>query len=121
MDTYASRSLGPRATTVPAIHHTHVTGEVEARALSGHMVDPATHAQSQESCGARRDAPIRMLRIAQVLALTGLGKTTLYQLQAEGDFPMRVKLTEKRVAWVEAEVQAWIAARIASNTPLVER
>lgn len=121
MDTYASRSLGPRATTVPAIRHTHVTGEIEARALSGHMIDPPTPAQSQESCGTRRNAPLRMLRIAQVLALTGLGKTTLYQLQAEGDFPMRVKLTEKRVAWVEAEVQAWIAARIASNTPLVER
>lgn len=121
MDIYASRSLGPRATTVPTMRHTQVTGEVEAHALSGHMAEPAAPAQSPESCGARRLAPIRMLRIAQVLALTGLGKTTLYQLQAEGDFPMRVKLTEKRVAWVEAEVQAWIAARIASSTPLVER
>ena len=62
-----------------------------------------------------------MLRIAQVLAITGLGKTKIYELQAQGDFPMRVQLTPKRVAWVEAEVQAWLAARVASNTPLVER
>lgn len=121
MNTYASRSLGPRATTVPVIRHTPLTGEVEARALSGHMVNPVAPAQSQESCGARRSAPIRMLRIAQVLALTGLGKTKIYELQNQGDFPMRVQLTPKRVAWVEAEVQAWLAARIASSTPLVER
>lgn len=121
MNRYASRSLGPKAATVSAIRHTHVTGEVEAHALSGHMVDAAAPAQSKETCGARRNAPIRMLRIAQVLALTGLGKTKIYELQAQGDFPMRVQLTPKRVAWVEAEVQAWLAARIASNTPLLER
>jgi prophage regulatory protein len=121
MNTYASRSLGPRATTVPAIRHTQLTGEVEAHAFSGHMVEPAAPAQPQESCGPRRNAPIRMLRIAQVLALTGLGKTKIYELQAQGDFPMRVQLTPKRVAWVEAEVQAWLAARIESNAPLVER
>lgn len=121
MNTYASRSLGPRAATVPAVPPTHMTGKVEARALSGHALDPTTPAQSQESCGVRRNDPIRMLRIAQVLALTGLGKTKIYELQAQGDFPMRVQLTPKRVAWVEAEVQAWLAARIASNMPLVER
>ena len=98
-----------------------MTGEVEARSLSGHRIDPATPAQPQESCGARPNAPIRMLRIAQVLTLTGLGKTKIYELQSQGDFPMRVQLTPKRVAWVEAEVQAWLAARIASNTPLIER
>lgn len=121
MNTYAPRSLGPSATTVAGIRQAHMTGDVEARALSGHIVDPAAHVQSQESYCARRNTPIRMLRIAQVLALTGLGKTKIYELQSQGDFPMRVQLTPKRVAWVEAEVQAWLAARIASNTPLVER
>lgn len=121
MDTYASRSLGPRTATLPSVRNMPFTGEVEARSLPGHMVHPAAPAQPHESCGARPNAPIRMLRIAQVLALTGLGKTKIYELQAAGDFPMRVQLTPKRVAWVEAEVQAWLAARIASNMPLVER
>jgi predicted DNA-binding transcriptional regulator AlpA len=119
MNTYASRSLGLTTPTATRIRNTHVTGEVEARALAGHTLDQA--AQSQESCGARRNTPIRMLRIDQVLALTGLGKTKIYELQAQGDFPMRVQLTPNRVAWVEAEVQAWLAARVAANTPLIER
>jgi predicted DNA-binding transcriptional regulator AlpA len=119
MNTYASRSLGPRTTTVPVMRNIPVSGEVEARAFSGHTVDQ--RGQPHDSCGAQRNTPIRMLRIAQVLALTGLGKTKIYELQAQGDFPMRVQLTPKRVAWVEAEVQAWLAARVAANTPLIER
>jgi prophage regulatory protein len=50
--------------------------------------------------------PIRMLRLPQVLDSTGLGKTKIYELQAEGDFPMRVKITAHSVAWVEEEAQA---------------
>lgn len=64
--------------------------------------------------------PVRMLRLAQVLDVTGLGKTKIYELQAEGTFPMRVKLTVHSVAWIEEEVQAWLAARIEASAPLVE-
>jgi predicted DNA-binding transcriptional regulator AlpA len=61
---------------------------------------------------------IRMLRLAQVREMTGLGKTKIYELQAEGDFPMRVKITEHSVAWIEDEVQAWLARRVEGSTPL---
>lgn len=45
-----------------------------------------------------------MLRLAQVIDVTGLGKTKIYELQAEGDLPMRVKITSHSVAWVEEEI-----------------
>jgi prophage regulatory protein len=54
---------------------------------------------------------MRMLRLRRVLEITGLGKTTIYQLQATGSFPMRVQLTAHSVAWVEEEVLAWLARR----------
>jgi len=57
-----------------------------------------------------------LLHLPQLLAVTGLGKTKIYELQAEGSFPMRVKITAHSVAWVENEVQGWVAARIASRT-----
>jgi prophage regulatory protein len=61
---------------------------------------------------------IRMLRLSQVKDATGLGKTKIYELQAEGGFPMRVKITSHSVGWVEDEVQAWLAARVQENTGL---
>jgi prophage regulatory protein len=62
--------------------------------------------------------PIRMLRLPQVIDATGLGKTKIYELQAEGAFPMSVKITAHSVAWVEEEVQAWLTARVQANTAL---
>jgi prophage regulatory protein len=56
-----------------------------------------------------------MLRLPQVIDVTGLGKTKIYELQGQGDFPMRVKITAHSVAWVEDEIQAWLSARITAN------
>jgi prophage regulatory protein len=59
-----------------------------------------------------------MLRLAQVIERTGLKKTKIYELQSEGQFPMRVKITARAVGWIEHEVQAWLSGRVAKNNPL---
>lgn len=61
---------------------------------------------------------IRMLRLPAVKRMTGLGKTKIYELQAAGDFPMRVQLTTHCVGWVERDVQAWLSRRIGRTEPL---
>jgi prophage regulatory protein len=68
---------------------------------------------SADQVSVRRGA-IRILRLAQVLQVTGLGKTTVYQLQSQGSFPMRVKITNHCVGWVEQDVQAWLERRVRS-------
>jgi predicted DNA-binding transcriptional regulator AlpA len=121
MKIHASRSLGPTTTTVPGTRRAPPSvGEVEADAFSGHRIDPPPPAPSPQTKDTR-DAPIRMLRIDQVLEVTGLSKTRVYVMQAQGNFPLRVQLSPRRVGWVEADVQAWLAARIASSKPLAER
>jgi len=52
------------------------------------------------------------------MEMTGLRRTKIYMLQAEGDFPMRVQITPHCVAWIETEVQAWIARRVAESNSL---
>lgn len=34
------------------------------------------------------------------------------RMEAAGTFPKRVRLGQARVAWVKAEVEAWVQARI---------
>lgn len=58
------------------------------------------------------DQAIRMLRLPQVLDVTGLCKSEIYKLQAAGEFPMRVRLTARSVGWIESEVQAWLECRV---------
>ena len=64
-----------------------------------------------------RTAPIRILRLAKVIDMTGLGKTKIYELQAHGRFPMNVRITTHSVGWVEHEVQAWLSGRLAEWKP----
>jgi prophage regulatory protein len=63
--------------------------------------------------GSNTTIPLRILRLHQVMTLTGLGKTSIYQLQAQHDFPMSVQLTATAVGWIEHEIQDWLAQRVA--------
>lgn len=51
------------------------------------------------------------LRRPEVESLTGLGRTTIYDLMARGQFPRPVKLTGKAVAWPESKVAEWLDSR----------
>ena len=55
----------------------------------------------------------RLIRVAEVLSLTGIkSRSTIYELQASGDFPPAVRLTGKAIAFVESEVHTWVRSRI---------
>lgn len=54
-------------------------------------------------------SPTRLLRLPEVSAKTGLPRSTIYRKAAEGTFPRIRKLGERTSAFVEAEVDAWIA------------
>lgn len=50
------------------------------------------------------------LRLRDVIALTGLSKTTIHRLEAAGRFPRRRKVGLRAVAWLASEIEAWQAA-----------
>ncbi|SDJ97773.1 helix-turn-helix transcriptional regulator [Billgrantia gudaonensis] len=51
---------------------------------------------------------MKLIRMKEVMARTGLGRSTVYKYMNLGIFPKSVKLTTRAVAWVESEVEAWI-------------
>ncbi len=57
----------------------------------------------------------RIMRLPEVCAVTGLGRSFIYQLQAAGSFPQRVKLGARAVGWLEDEVQRWLSDKVAEN------
>ena len=58
-----------------------------------------------------------ILRLATVVAMTGLPRSTLYAEMAAGRFPRPIKLTVRAVGWPRALVESWIAERIGSPVP----
>ena len=55
------------------------------------------------------NAPDRMLRRPEVIAMTGLSTSTIYQRMTKGTFPKAVRLGVRAVGWPEAEIRAWLA------------
>jgi prophage regulatory protein len=54
----------------------------------------------------------RILRLPEVKARTGLGRSSIYEKMTVGLFPQKVSITSHCVGWLESEITAWINARI---------
>tara|TARA_R110002020_G_scaffold93635_4_gene225729 strand:+ start:867 stop:1127 length:261 start_codon:yes stop_codon:yes gene_type:complete len=63
----------------------------------------------------------RMIPLKQVMHYTALSSTTIYEMLNEkskrydSTFPVQVKLSKGRVAWVESEVADWIKGKIVAR------
>lgn len=66
----------------------------------------------QSQCDQSKTA---LLRLVDVKARTGLSRSTLYAYMRENRFPSSVTISTRCVAWVESEIDQWIAERIASR------
>ena len=71
---------------------------------------------------AQFDPAAVLIRIDEVSKMVGLARATIYKMlkDPDVDFPLPVKLSDSTargapVAWVLAEVQDWVRARIANR------
>lgn len=55
---------------------------------------------------------MKLLRLKEVMACTGLGRSSIYKFMAEGNFPLSISLGERAVAWESGEVESWIQDKI---------
>ena len=67
--------------------------------------------RSNDSARAAGDVSAVLLRIASVVRVTGLGRSTIYRLVARDEFPPPVRLTGRAVAWRRSDLEQWTNAR----------
>ncbi|HFP7857016.1 TPA: helix-turn-helix transcriptional regulator [Morganella morganii] len=56
-----------------------------------------------------------LIRLPEVIRRTGYSKPWLYKLIDAGKFPKQVKIGSRSIAFVESEVDAWVANKIAES------
>lgn len=56
-----------------------------------------------------------LISIRDTCTLTSLSRATVNKMRARGQFPKAVTLAEKRIAFVRAEIVAWVEQRIATR------
>lgn len=70
---------------------------------------PTTSTNQRGRVPATPPQPDRLIRLHEVCALTGVGKTSIYSIP---DFPKRVQLSRRAVGWRMSEVQQWVESRV---------
>lgn len=60
---------------------------------------------------------IKILRIEEVVSVTGLSRSGIYAAVKKGTFPPPYALTQRTVGWVEEEVQSWLSSKLVATRP----
>ncbi len=104
----------------PSMTGSTINGRARRRATAVETVAPTPPATALERpvgppASAAHTSLARTLRLPEVIKMTGLGRSLIYRLQSQQRFPHSVRLADSAVGWLEAEVQAWVAARVAES------
>jgi prophage regulatory protein len=54
----------------------------------------------------------RVIRVPQVLDKAGVGRTKLYEMIEQGEFPRPFRLGLRAIGWLERDVERWIQLRV---------
>lgn len=57
------------------------------------------------------DPPSLFLRLPAVMKLTGLGRSTIYRMVADKQFPCPVRIASRAVAWRRTDLDRWSESR----------
>jgi prophage regulatory protein len=72
----------------------------------------AGESRSPENCRHRgnvqKESAMKVLRMPEVVATTGLSRMTIYRLEERGQFPPRLRLSANTVGWRESDIARWM-------------
>jgi len=56
--------------------------------------------------------PSDLIRIKEVMSMTGLSRSSIYAYKNKGEFPNSIQLSYRSVAWVRVDVEQWTLDKI---------
>ncbi|MGP5512571.1 helix-turn-helix transcriptional regulator [Pseudomonas helleri] len=59
--------------------------------------------------------PTELIALPEVMQITGVKTTKIYDMVNKGIFPQKVRIGPRAVRWVKAEVLEWVTEHIAAR------
>ncbi len=53
----------------------------------------------------------RILRLPEVMKLSGLSRSQVYELMGDGHFPKNLRLSKRATGWRASDLAAWLESR----------
>ncbi|KQB09808.1 helix-turn-helix transcriptional regulator [Vibrio metoecus] len=57
----------------------------------------------------------KIIRLPDVIKVTGLSRSTIYLRMSKGNFPQSISLGERAVGWLEADIEQWLDACVMAS------
>lgn len=115
-----TRHRTPAPVTSPVAHGA-VPQQAVGYARPAGVAPPTAGDADNKSNSLGFDARTRILRLPEVKARVGLCRASIYQQMATGHFPQSVSIGTRAVGWLEYEIDAWLANKIAARGCYTER
>jgi prophage regulatory protein len=61
----------------------------------------------------KRLSPEELILHGDLKRLVPLSRTTVWRMERRGEFPRRIAISDRRVAWRRSEIEAWLKRRAA--------
>jgi prophage regulatory protein len=61
--------------------------------------------------------PKKLIRMPQVIDMTGLARSTIYAKVQAGEFPRPLKISHRHVAWKRQDIISWIEGLSLADSP----
>ena len=75
-------------------------------------------ASSQKDVFMSQISTQRIVRLPEVMLRTGLSRSSIYNFLSEGTFPKRIKLGQRSMGFIEADINVWISSKCAAATSI---
>ena len=64
---------------------------------------------------------IHLLRIKSVISITGLSRSSIYAMQANGTFPASISIGPRAIAWSSTDIDEWIKSRVTLSKASIQK
>ncbi len=58
---------------------------------------------------------MKFIKLREVMELTALGRTSIYNFMAANQFPKNISQGERSVAWLESDIYEWMEQKVAER------
>ena len=100
----------------PALATDQFAPDVQGRTvLAAANLAPGGHPQAARAADQITVTQPILLRLPMVMRTTGLARSTIYKLISQNQFPVPIRLSKRAVAWLQSEVESWIASRVRTH------
>lgn len=62
----------------------------------------------------------RLIRLPEVMAMTGLSRSSIYERKSRGYFPQSISIGARAVAWESTQIEQWINETIKASESKVK-